>query len=362
MKIIEETKLDFDDVLLVPSRSNTASRRDVELSRGFKFFHSTKDWNGTPIMASNMDSTGTIKMAEAFNSSKMITCLHKHYKAEHIVDFFKNNNMSSYAWVSIGMNDDELNKLDYINGQLNYTPNICIDIANGYTEKFVGWCYKIRERYGDSPIVMAGNVATPDMVQELILHGGVDIVKIGVGPGSACTTRLKTGVGYPQLSAIMECSHAAHGLKSAEKRMGLICADGGCRYPGDVCKAFAGNADFVMLGGMFAGTDECEGEWEYYDSIPSKNTLVPRKKKNMIFYGMSSAKAQEKYSGGLDSYKASEGRIKRIPHKGPVKLVLKDILGGLRSCCAYVGATRLKDLPKCANAVKVNKIHFDKTV
>ena len=353
MKIVEETKLDFDDILLVPARSLAASRKEVQLERRFKFFHSVKIWDGIPVMAANMDTTGTFDMGNSLLQQNMVTCLHKYYSAEEIISYFKHYDASPNVWVSIGMGDHELDKLAEIESQLKYCPNICIDIANGYTEKFVEWCLNVRANVGKHPIIMAGNVCTPEMVQELILHGGVDVVKIGIGPGSACTTRLKTGVGYPQLSAIIECSHAAHGLKSSEKRMGLICADGGCRQPADVCKAFAAGADFVMLGGMLAGTHECEGDWQYSND---------KKRIGLKFYGMSSKQAQKKHNGGMDNYKTSEGREIMVPYKGLAKDVALDVLGGVRSCCAYVGATSLKDLPKCAKAIKVNRTHFDKTV
>lgn len=401
MKISNDVKLDFDDILLVPSRSPTASRKDVCINREFEFFHSDKRWNGLPIMAANMDTTGSFAMGSELLKFNAVTCLHKHYSSDKILSFYEYSDSCSNVWTSIGMKESDLSKLYDITNSLGWCPNICIDIANGYTEKFVEWCATVRDKfdYGTKPIIMAGNVATPEMVQELILHGGVDIVKVGIGPGSACTTRLKTGVGYPQLSAIIECSHAAHGLKSDEKRMGLICADGGCRIPADVCKAFAANADFVMLGGMLAGTDECEGEWEYHVDksgewireeldqrsddflrtlargggvvkIPnqgmfeSPHVMLPKmseQKKSLSFYGMSSKKAQEKH-GGYKSYRSSEGRIKTIPYKGPASSVMADIEGGLRSCCAYVGATSLKDLPKCAKAVMVNRTHFDGSV
>ena len=356
MKIVDETKLDFDDILLVPARSPAASRKEVNLKRTFKFFHSPKEWTGLPIIAANMDTTGTFKMGTAMSQREAVTCLHKHYDDETISDYFKYYNMERNVWISIGMSEDEITKLITIREQLHHPPNICIDIANGYTEKFVSFCASVREFF-PSAIIMAGNVCTPEMVQELILHGGVDIVKVGIGPGSACTTRLKTGVGYPQLSAIIECSHAAHGLKSDDKRMGLICADGGCRMPADVCKAFAANADFVMLGGMLAGADECEGEWDY-DVDEEGNEY----KTSLSFYGMSSEKAQNKHNNGVNDYATSEGRVKRIPYKGPVSSIMADIEGGLRSCCAYIGATSLKDLPKCAKAVKVHRVHYDNTV
>ena len=351
MKIDTDVKLDFDDVLLVPQRSAAASRKEVDLTRRFNFYHSSKEWHGVPIMAANMDTTGTFRMGTALSVYEMITCLHKHYDGEIIEDYFKYYNVESNVWVSIGMGlDHELEKLFHIEDKIGSSPNICIDIANGYTERFVDYCAKIRLEFPDS-IIMAGNVATPEMVSELILHGEVDIVKVGIGPGSACTTRLKTGVGYPQLSAIAECAHIAHGLRSDAGRLGLICADGGCRTAGDVAKAYAAGADFVMLGGMLAGTDECEGEWEYENE----------EKKSLTFYGMSSKKAQDKHNGGMNEYATSEGRVKKVPYKGEVKHAINDILGGVRSACAYTGATSLKDFSKTARFIRVNRTHNDQS-
>ena len=366
MKIVNDTKLDFDDVLLVPQRSQAASRVSVLVDRQFSFYHSERIWNGVPIVAANMDTTGTFDMAKALLKFNMITCLHKHYKVEdyptHLLD------LNNY-WYSMGIHQDEISKLMEVSDRLQSFPNLCIDVANGYTDNFVNFCRSIRDKVGKSPIIMAGNVCTPEMVQELILHGGVDIVKVGIGPGSACTTRLKTGVGYPQLSAIAECSHAAHGLKSGDRHLGLICADGGCRTPSDVVKAFAANADFVMLGGMLAGTEQCEGEWEYeyrmrsggWQPIDPQYEDVEKRKTKLTFYGMSSHKAQEKY-GGIKNYRASEGRVVTVPYKGDASIIIQDILGGIRSACAYVGASSLKDLPKCAEFIKVNRVHFDRSV
>ena len=348
MIISEDIKLDFDDVLLVPQRSPHASRSNVKINRKFKFFHSETEWEGVPIMAANMDTVGTFSMANILSNHDMITCIHKHYPFNTLLNNFQECNIQN-CWISIGMQSSDQLKLEKLVDKFQIVPNICIDIANGYTEKFVSFCASIREKYGYKPIIMAGNVCTPEMTQELILHGKVDIVKIGIGPGSVCTTRLKTGVGYPQLSAIIECSHVAHGLKSDDKRLGLICADGGCKHPADVCKAFAGGADFVMIGGMFAGCEECEGDWEY-DKYGEKTTLS--------FYGMSSEDAQNKYNGGLSKYKTSEGRTETIICKGSAKNVIQEINGGLASCCAYLGANSLKELPKCARAIKVNRPHY----
>ena len=354
MKIDPDIKLDFDDVLLVPQRSYSASRKDVNLKRNFKFYWSSKEWHGVPLMASNMDTTGTFNMGVSLNSHEAITCLHKHYSDTAVGSYYRHYNVESNVWVSVGMDiETELDRLFHIEDSMSASPNICIDIANGYTEKFVDICAEIRVEFPSS-IIMAGNVATPEMVSELILHGEVDIVKIGIGPGSACTTRLKAGVGYPQLSAISECSHVAHGLRSDSGRLGLICADGGCRYPADVAKAYAAGADFVMLGGMLAGTDECEGQWNRYSDT--------HEKKSLVFYGMSSKKAQEKHGGGLPSYRASEGRVQNIPYKGKANAIVNDILGGVRSACAYTGATSLKDFSKTARFVRVNRVHHDQSV
>jgi GMP reductase len=366
MKISNDPKLDFDDVLLVPQRSQAASRASVLLERNFSFYHSTQKWNGVPICSANMDTTGTFKMAESLSNYKMVTCLHKHYKIE---DYVENISDLNRYWYSMGISSEEITKLSQLVDRIEDIPNICIDVANGYTDNFVDFCRKIRQRFGSKPIIMAGNICTPEMVQELILHGGVDIVKVGIGPGSACTTRLKTGIGYPQLSAIDECSHAAHGLKSGDSRLGLICADGGCRTPSDVVKAFAAGADFVMLGGMLAGTEECEGEWTYewqmrsggWQPIDPQYPDVPKRKVSLKYYGMSSHAAQEKY-GGIKDYRASEGRVLTVKYKGPASNVIDDILGGIRSACAYTGANKLKDLSKCAEFIRVNRVHFDKSV
>lgn len=368
MKINNEPKLDFDDVLLVPQRSKAASRKEVDINRKFSFYHSNQTWVGIPIVAANMDTTGTFAMSQELSKQKMITCLHKHYDIKSYKEKIFDCN---YQWVSIGIKKEDLNKLSNICEHINTVPNICIDVANGYTDDFVHFCRKVREKFGSNPIIMAGNVCTPEMVQELILHGGVDIVKIGIGPGSACTTRLKTGVGFPQLSAIAECSHAAHGLKSEDRRLGLICADGGCRTPADVVKAFAANADFVMIGGMLSGTEQCEGEWEYEYFCKTGNSIwwqtfdpgnsSEKRKKALKFYGMSSHTAQEKY-GGIKNYRSSEGRVKKVSYKGCASSVIMDITGGIRSACAYMGSSSLKDLPKCAEFIRVNRTHFDQSL
>ena len=339
MKIAQDTKLDFTDVLIKPKRSNISSRSAVDLNRLFKFPHSPRELNCVPIIAANMDTTGSMSMNQALNRLDCLTCLHKHYTTPELEQHFEFHRR--YAFYSTGITDPDIEKLTTVYDRLKIKPNLCIDVANGYNEKFVETIKKIRDWYSDI-IIMAGNVDTPEMTEELIFHGGVDIVKIGIGSGSVCTTRLKTGIGYPQLSAVIECADAAHSVG------GHVCSDGGCTTPADVCKAFCGNADFVMLGGMLAGTDCCEGDWTYN---------VNGGKESLQFYGMSSKQAMQKHSGGVANYRTSEGKCVSIPYKGKTTDIVQDILGGLRSCCTYIGAKTLKDMGKNTTFIKVNNTH-----
>jgi len=335
-------------VLIRPKRSVAPSRSSVDLSRGFQFRHPEQlgfPMDMFPLIASNMDATGTFRMAGALAAEGALTCLHKHYPEKQLDEFFDPYNESSrYAFYTMGIKDDDLLQLEQALHYDRINPNcICIDAANGYTKYFVDRVAQVRELC-PRQIIMAGNVATPEMVQELIISAGADIVKIGIGPGSVCTTRIKTGVGYPQLSATIECADAAHG------NGGYVCADGGVRTPGDVVKAFGAGADFVMVGGMLAGCDECDGTWVKDPDHLDKNMAFE-------FYGMSSEEAMNKYNGGVSDYKAAEGKCTRVPPKGPAAKVIQEIKGGLRSACAYVGAARLKDLSKCTTFIRVNRTH-----
>jgi GMP reductase len=343
MRIEDDVKLDFSNVLIRPKRSTLSSRKEVDLNRTYKFKHSGQEWAGVPIMASNMDGVGTLNMAENLKGHGLFTCLVKSYSEDDILDLVSKVDTKYFA-VSTGTSDRDFQKLLRI---INSSPEIkfiCIDVANGYSEHFADYVGKVRMQFPMHTII-AGNVVTADMTQELILRGA-DIIKVGIGPGSVCTTRIQTGVGYPQLSAIIECADAAHGLG------GHIIADGGCVCPGDVAKAFGAGADFVMLGGMLAGHDEGGGQ------IIEDFTYNP-KKKFVEFYGMSSDTAMEKHHGGVADYRSSEGRTVRIPYKGAVKQTVLDILGGLRSACTYVGAPSLKQLSKCTTFIRVNKQYND---
>lgn len=359
MLINDDVKLDYSDVLIRPKRSTLKSRKEVDLFRTTKFRNAKIDdepveyLGGIPIMAANMDGVGTFEMADKLTELNIFTCLVKTYEVNELVEFFdcvnpdlRHNRRENIA-MSIGVTNKDLHKFrtvyELTNGGIKY---LCVDVANGYTEMFSDFIYQLRLNHSEL-VIIAGNVVTGDMTQELILNGA-DIVKVGIGPGSVCTTRIQTGVGYPQLSAIIECADAAHGLG------GQIISDGGCSSPGDIAKAFGAGADFVMLGGMLAGHDESEGEM-----------INKYGKSYKCFYGMSSSTAMEKHVGGVAEYRASEGKTVEVPYRGKVVNTLQDILGGLRSTCTYVGAARLKELTKRTTFIRVaeqeNKVYNQKS-
>ena len=339
MIIEDDIKLDYSDVLIRPKRSTLTSRFDVELERTYTFYHSGIEWTGVPIMASNMDTTGTFEMHKVLSRSGMVTCIARHYNTDGKL-WNKSNNRNKLCVMS-GISKPEISE---IVGILTTFPDVAfvgLDVANGYTINFVEAIKRLREQLHDVTII-AGNVVTGDMTAELLL-AGADIVKVGIGGGSVCTTRIKTGVGYPQLSAVIECADAAHGVG------GHIIADGGCNSSGDMVKAFAAGADFVMAGGMLAGHEECDGILVFEDDI---ETPV-----GMEFYGMASQTAMDRHGHPNREYRGEEGKTVVVPYRGPVEHTAKDILGGIRSACTYVGAKRLKDLTKCTTFVRVNNTH-----
>jgi GMP reductase len=364
MRIEEDVKLDYKDVLIRPKRSTLKSRNQVQLTRKTNFRNYQPDfpdnsadyhYQGLPIMASNMDGVGTFEMANKLASQRIFTCLVKTYEANELIDFFNARfdiddvSRTENVAMSIGTSDDDWCKLESVKAltgsNLRY---VCMDIANGYSDHFAEHVRKVRKQFPDL-VIIAGNVVTREMTEELIL-AGADIVKVGIGPGSVCTTRIQTGVGYPQLSAVIECADAAHGLG------GHIIADGGCTCPGDVAKAFAAGADFVMLGGMLAGHDEGGGEVitkEYH----TQEVGVTETKQFVQFYGMSSESANNKHFGGLKNYRSSEGRTVLVPYRGSVADTVQEVLGGIRSTCTYVGAKYIKQLPKCATFIRCTQTH-----
>ena len=340
MRIEEEIKLDYSDVLFRPKRSTLKSRKDVDLNRKYTFKHSRSSWKGIPIIASNMDGVGEIDVAKKLSSHKLMTALTKQHDINQIGTIYTKNIFFDSIALSCGTSKDSYNRLNSILKKYPKFKFICIDVANGYSENFSNFVSEVRKKYPKKTII-AGNVVTADMTQELVLSGA-DIVKVGIGPGSVCTTRIQTGVGYPQLSAVMECADAAHGLGAH------IIADGGCTCPGDVAKGFGAGADFVMLGGMLAGHKEGGG-----DIIQENGT------KFIEFYGSSSEEANEKHYGGLANYRSSEGKKVKIQMKNSLDSTIRDILGGVRSSCTYVGASSLKQLSKCTTFVRVNNQYND---
>ena len=368
MRIEEDMKLDYKDVLIRPKRSTLGSRKEVDLERGYTFRNykpefpdsaNERHWRGIPIMAANMDGVGTFEMADKLAEGKIFTCLVKTYSVNELVDYFDSEipERTDYVAMSIGITNRDHNKFrdvyEQTGSRLKY---VCIDVANGYSERFATFVRGFRQNYPNI-VIIAGNVVTGEMTEELILNGA-DIVKVGIGPGSVCTTRIQTGVGYPQLSAVIECADAAHGLG------GHIIADGGCTCPGDVAKAFAGGADFVMLGGMLAGHDQGGGEvitkrylTNELDDDSEYMSQVVEEKKFVQFYGMSSNAANEKHFGGLKNYRSSEGREVLVPYRGDVASTMQDLLGGIRSTCTYAGAQRLKHLMRCTTFIRCTQTY-----
>src|SRR5210317_1765262 len=368
MNIENEVKLDYSSVLLRPKRSTLGSRSEVQLTRRHSFRNYNPsypintqrdyDFNALPIMAANMDGVGTFDMAEALGKLGLFTCLVKTYSIKELVDFFNTSTIArEHVAYSMGITEDDASKFRAVYAGSKSIKYVCIDVANGYSERFLNYVASIREEY-PGLVIIAGNVVTADQTQELILRGA-DVVKVGIGPGSVCTTRIQTGVGYPQLSAVMECADAAHGLD------GHVIADGGCTCPGDVAKAFAAGADFVMLGGMLAGHDEGGGKvitkhyasGEYTRKTDGTYVRHFEQRQFVQFYGMSSEAANTKHFGGLKEYRSSEGREVLVPYRGEVARTIQDILGGLRSTCTYAGAVKLKHLSKCTTFVRCTQTH-----
>ncbi|MDR0942226.1 MAG: GMP reductase [Holosporales bacterium] len=337
MRMYDDIQLDFPDVLLRPKRSTVISRSDADLTRVYSFLHSNVQVSGTGIINANMGTVGVFEIAKKMLGKNLFSCLHKHYNYEQVEEFLSSVNpeQKPSVFLSIGLRERDI---DIAKRAIAYDPkvSICIDVPNGYIPPVKKLVVTLREMGYEGPL-MVGNVVTGDITEDLILSGA-SIVKVGIGPGSACLTRRITGVGRPQLSAVIECAEAAHCVG------GMVCADGGITCPGDVCKALGAGADFVMIGGYYAGASEADGE------VIEKNG-----KKYKIFYGMSSEYAQKKFYNGMPKYRASEGRLVEVPYKGSIDDINDEILGGIRSCMGYIGARRLKDIPKFASFYRVNR-------
>ena len=338
--MINDLKLNFDDVLIVPKSSSLDSRKDVNLNVNFKFPHSKATWSGIPIIASNMTTVASFEMANALAKHNIMTAIHKYYSIEELKNFFNTKIACDYAWYTLGTSKDEWEKLKKVNTNKLSIDKICIDVANGYRDSFVDAVKKLRDEY-PFVTIMAGNVVTPEQTAVLI-NAGADIIKVGIGGGSGCLSRVKTGIGYGQISAILECSEAAYELDA------FICSDGGCRNPGDVCKAFGAmyGKNFVMLGSMLAGHDETQAK-----------KFIKDGKEFVEFYGMSSEKAMREHNNGMAEYRTSEGRHILLPARGPVENTILDCLGGIRSCCTYTNTKNLSHLSENTTFIRVNETH-----
>lgn len=361
MKILVDKQFDFCDVLIKPRYSNIASRKDVNITRKYNFKWSGKTVQGTGIMNANMGTIGTFKIAKAMLNDGLFTCLHKYHSVNDLLKFYKNLNDDEFnrCFLSIGLKDNGLEKIEQITNEIGEVIPICIDVPNGYIVQVKELVKQIRKKYPDC-ILMTGNVVTEDIVEDLILSGA-DIIKCGISGGAQCITRKITGVGRPQLSTVIECSVAAHNVG------GMICSDGGITCAGDIGKAFGGGADFIMIGSLYAGTDEADGEIikkqifnGEYDKIDVNNIAYKiephlEEKKFKQFYGMSSTYAQEKFGNGKPRYRASEGRVTLVPYIGSIKDVNEEFLGGLRSTMTYIGAKNLEDISKCCTFYLVNR-------
>lgn len=362
MRIIQEKQLDFSDVLIQPRRSTIESRKCVDLTRDYKFKWCPNVIKGTGIMQANMGTIGNFEVSKKMLDYGLFACLHKHHNIEDLISFYKKlmkdgDDKWMRCLLGIGLRDNGIEKLRAINNELGIQVGVKFDVPNGYIPQVKESVIKLREEFPDM-FIMVGNVVTGDITEDLILSGA-DVVCVGVGGGSSCLTRKQTGCGRPQLSAVIECADSAHQVG------GMICSDGGVTCPGDVGKAFGAGADMIMMGGMFAGTDEADGEiiekryatnerLVHSYGITESHEIVYETKKYKQFYGMSSTLAQEKFGNGKPSYRASEGRVTLVPYVGSVTDVIEELLGGLRSTMSYIGAKKLKDIPKQCTFYRVN--------
>ena len=363
MQIINEVQLDFSDVLIKPRRSSIDSRSKVDITRVYKFKWCPYPITGTGIMQANMGTIGNFAVSRKMLENGLFACLHKYHSVEDLISFYDElvNPKDVKHWspipvwhrclLGIGLRDDGIEKLRAINKALGIQVGVKFDVPNGYIPQVKEKIIELRKEFPEM-FIMVGNVVTGDITEDLILSGA-DCVAVGIGPGGQCLTREQTGCGRPQLSAIIECADAAHQVG------GMVCGDGGITCPGDLGKAFGAGADFIMIGSMFAGTDEADGELITKHIISNEYDIEHdcpclEEKKFKQFYGMSSTLAQEKFGNGKPSYRASEGRVTLIPYVGPVDDVIEELLGGLRSTMTYLGAWKLKNIPKQCVFYKVH--------
>ena len=353
-----EKYLDFKDVLILPKKSNLNSRKEVILEQTI-FFQNGVKWTGIPIVASNMTTIGTLEVYKVLSTYKIITALHKFHSLQDLQNYNKENSdcvlNPDYFMISTGISDEDYKNITNIldNFECKF---ICVDIANGYISKFNEFCKVLRSKYPEK-IIVAGNVCTSEGVN-MLNELEMDIVKVGIGGGSACTTRIQTGIGMPQLSCVLECVEECQAYNQGcfiiydeydhpKLKKSFVLSDGGITCPGDLVKAFGAGADFVMIGGAFAGHDENPGE------------IICNEKSgdlHKLFYGMSSSYAMKNnYAANNNTnYRSSEGRELKVPYKGALKDTVEDYLGGLRSACTYTNSATLQELASNTKFIIVN--------
>lgn len=360
MQIIDSVQLDFSDVLIKPRRSSIDSRSKVDITREYKFKWCPYVIKGTGIMQANMGTIGNFNVSRKMLNNGLFACLHKYHNINDLIDFYKELiDKGDDTWrrclLAIGLRDDGIDKLRTLNEKLGVQVGVKFDVPNGYIPQVKEKVIELRKEFPEM-FIMVGNVVTSDITEDLILSGA-DCVAVGIGPGGQCLTREQTGCGRPQLSAIIECADAAHQVG------GMVCGDGGITCPGDLGKAFGAGADFIMIGSMFAGTLEADGDivskWIFtgeYEPADDGSGFEPHLelKEFKKFYGMSSTLAQETFGNGKPKYRASEGRVTLVPYAGDIDGVIEELLGGLRSTMTYIGAWKLKNIPKQCTFYKVH--------
>ena len=320
------TACTFDDVLIRPKFSLLESRRDTDLTR-------TLPGLGTfrlPVISANMDTITDVAMAQAMRRQGAQACLHRFCSIEANVAMLQacqDESAPVLPWVSVGLGATELERARAL--QAAGATCFVVDVAHAAQMGVVRQVQSLRAALGEAVSLVVGNFATGDTVTAFLQHAEVrvDAVKVGIGPGSACTTRIKTGVGYPQLSAIQDVVAAVTGQQIC------VIADGGMRTPGSIAKALGAGATLVMLGGMLAGTDETPG-----DTVQRDDGTGPSAFKR---YRGSASKESYGLQGKDASWRTAEGEAFWVPARGPVAQVLQDIEGGLRSALTYVGAANL---------------------
>lgn len=320
----------FDDVLLVPGYNGIRSRQAVttEVTLGRVALK-------IPVMSSNMDTITGSEMAMAFAKHGGLGILHRFMSIEQNLAEFRRARTAGPVGVSIGVSGDSMERAEALVAA--GADILCVDVAHGHSKMVNQTVRALRDRFGDNVCIIAGNVATYAGA-DYLSAAGADVIKVGIGPGSVCTTRIKTGFGVPQLTAILDCSKVDRPL----------IADGGIRNPGDAVKALAAGAACVMLGGMLAGTSETPGATVERTGPDGKPQLFK------VFRGMASREAQEDFMGAMADWKTAEGIAIEVPARGPVSNVLADVMGGIRSGMTYCGAKDLKELQRKAQFMEVS--------